>query len=259
MAVHKVETLEVSEKSNFKSPVAAFNGLPLRAADAISTLVGYQVYADDFLIYTGPNTAGEAGGWLLTEVAAGGGNTGRVDIDDSKQFGYLKLKTDNGTADEEVLEMNGEPWRYVVGKKLWFFTKFQVDDVDKVLLLLGLAISDTAPLAAVTDGLYFRKASAAVTALEAVAEKNSVEAASTNLITITDNVDVIVGFVVDSAGAITIYGGASLAAMTVIDSLPAGNACIPDDEDLHLSINLQTSETTAHSMSIDWIIIGQER
>jgi hypothetical protein len=98
------------------------DGAPLEAVNTLSRIPGdaehvrMHSWVNDFAHYSGPNTAGEAGGWLLTETAAGG--TNRVDVDDDAPYGILRLSTGTTDDNSEILQMRGEPWKYVVGKKL---------------------------------------------------------------------------------------------------------------------------------------------
>lgn len=254
----EIDVLAVSQSALFRKNGSPLNELPLIAAQQISDLLGWNVWASDFLQYTGPNTAGESGGWLLTETAAGVGNAQRVDIDDSMTHGYLKLLTDNGASDVEILEMTGEPWRWVLGKRLFCFLKLRVDDITKTTLFAGLAIADTSPLGGVTDGIYFRKAVAAAANLAFVTEKNSNET-EIDLWTMVNATDVIVGFYVDGSGIIHVYAGTSIATLQNVANVVASNANIPDDEDLHITLSVMTSEAVAHSMSLDWLFVAQER
>lgn len=229
------------------------HGIPLQAVAEIGALTGYTFYSDPFINYNGPRTAGTDGWWTLTETAAGAGNAQRVDVDDSRRGGWLKMLTDNGNDDIETLEMEGEPWRYVVGKKMWFAIRVEFSDVDGEKFF-GLAIADTTPIAGVSDGLYFSKADAA-TAMSFSATKNSVSTTLSNIdpSALADAVSREYAFYIDETGKISVYVD-----WVLCGTIAAGNANIVDDEDIHLTLSVQTTTTAAQSMSIDYVLICQQ-
>jgi len=263
MAQANLDTLKVRDqfwhrKTDTTHP---FHNMPRMAVDGIARVTGYQYYSDDFIHYVGPNTAGESGGWILTETAAGAGNAQRVDVDNSQQFGKLLLLTDNGDNDLENLQMTGEPWRYVSGKRLWFFCEYELSDANDGECFLGLALEDTSLIAGVTDGIYFDKAETA-TVLDFKVTKNSTTTTNTITGTIADATARIAGFYVDSSGDIHAYEGAAsggIDGIAEVATVQSSQANIPDDEDLMISLSIQTGTTAANSMSLDWLFACQER
>jgi hypothetical protein len=240
----------------YNRPSHHLNGAPLDAVTHLGWVVDYRWEATDFHIYTGPNTAGESGGWLLTETAAGSGNAQRVDSDDSAEGGWLKLLTDDGDNDTEILEQVGESWRYRAGKKMWFVTRIKVSDADDGEALFGLAISDTSPIGSLpSDGLFFEKAETA-TAMDFHARKNgtSSELTSIDPTALADNTAREYAFAVDSDGKVTVYVDGVEAG-----TVAAGNTNLPDDEDLHVVFAYQTGAAAAKSMSVDGYLVAEEQ
>jgi hypothetical protein len=239
----------------YYKPNTPTNGLPIELVSAISDLGGILWEASDFTLYTGPNTAGEAGGWLLTETAAGAGNAQRVDIDDSQRGGVLKMLTDNGDNDTEILQRVGEPWRYVLGNRMWFGIKVKTTTANDGEMFFGLAISDTSPIATLpTDGLFFEKAETA-TAMDFHARKGgtSTELSGIDPAALADATFRIYQFSIDTTGQVSVYVNGVLAG-----TVAAGNANMPDTEDLALVLAYQTGTTAAKSMDIDWYYIATD-
>ena len=249
------------EAPRYTNPGHPFDGAPLEAVGRISKLskdggVRFQYFSDDFLQYPGPNTAGEAGGWLLTETAAGGGNAQRVDVDDSVQFGVLKLLTDNADNDTEILQLVGEPWRYVKGKRLWFGARVALQVANDGECFFGLAITDLSPVASLpSDGLFFEKAETAVK-MDFHARKGgtSTEKTSVDKSNMADATYHEYAVYVDELGNVHVfYDGDEVA------SIAASDANLPNTEDLTLILAYQTGAAAAQSMLVDWVLIAQER
>lgn len=252
------EGIELGNPFTWYRANTPFIGMPPGAVLPIGSLSGLQYYADDFLRWLGPNTAGEAGGWALTETAAGVGNAQRVDIAEALG-GYLKILTDNGANDLENLQMVGEPFKYVVGKRMWFFAKLQVDDITKTKILVGLAITDTSLIAsAPSDGIWFQKATFATGALDFVVSKASTATTNSNIATLVNTTDLIVGFTIDATGNVVAYAGSSVDRLNIVAIVAAGQATLPNTQTLALSLSVQTSEATAHNMMVDWLTVAQE-
>lgn len=239
-----------------KATTHVLNGVPAAALDPISTFSGYQVFSTDFLIWTGPATGGTAGGWQVDDVG-----TSVVALEDSAQFGSVQFQT-GGTEDNNcIAQVNGEPWRYVVGKKLWCFARLNVSDADDMEAIFGLAISTADPIGGTfpTDGIFFEKAETA-TEFDFHARKNGASTERTLVsTTMTDGGYRILGFVVDAAGNVTAYDGSTLDNLTAIATVATGNANLPDDEDLSLIFGAETGGGAAKDITVDWVFVAQER
>lgn len=239
----------------YYNPGHYLNGAPLDALVRIGQLSNMRWWATDFTEYEGPNTAGEAGGWTLTETAAGVGNAQRVDIDDSAEGGWLKMLTDNGDNDTEILQRTGEPWRYVLGRRMWFAIKVRTTTANDGEMFFGLAITDTSPIAsAPSDGLYFEKAETA-TAMNFHARKGAAETQLTAIdpTALADATARIYAFFIERTGAVSVYVDGILAG-----TIAAGNVNMPDTEDLALMFAYQTGAAAAKSMDIDWVVVATE-
>ena len=249
----KLPSLELQGALKFDKSGHPFNGIPFAAIDQI--MHNYQWYFNHFLAWEGPvaTTGSEAGGWTLTVVETGAG-AGRVDVDDSTTNGVLKMLTDAADNDNLILQMTGEPFKYQSGKDLWFFIKAQIADANVGESLFGLAITDTTPIAGLpSDGLFFEKAGTS-TGYDFHARKNGTSTERTSINTMSDAVDRILGFHVESNGDIKVYDGLTIETLSEVASVNNGNANLPDDEDVSIILAVQANSAVAQSMSIDWVL-----
>src|SRR3990172_2470524 len=191
------------------------NQVPTAVLDQISSFSGYQYWVSDFIEYTGPavGTASPAGGWQLDDVG-----TAAVAIEDSAQFGALQIQTGATEDDNAILQLNGEAFRYVVGKRLWCFARLNVSDANDMEAIFGLAISTADPIGGTlpTDGIFFEKAETA-TEWDFHARKNGASAESTLVTTtFTDGGYRILGFLVDADGSVDAYEGSTLDNLSLV-------------------------------------------
>jgi len=75
--------------------------------------------------------------------------SGTVAIGDA--HGGVATLTMHSTAAEQNLQANGEAFQLAAGRRIIFEAKFRVDDAAAVTFFAGLAITDTSPLATVSD------------------------------------------------------------------------------------------------------------
>jgi hypothetical protein len=195
--------------------IEEFVGLPIQAANqpawGTATLVGASTLAD---------VAGADGGCAIITTA--------------------------GAENDGVnLQVNGEAFgKMVAGKQAYFGCRFQVDEATQSDFLVGLCITDTDLLGAMTDGIYFRKVDGSTT-MNFVLEKNSVETATAFGTAIAAATWYTVEFFFDGTRVRWWVNG-------VEQTVPATtNLC--DDEWLTPSVHFLTGEAGAHTMTIDWI------
>ena len=126
----------------------------------------------------------------------------------------------------------------------YFGVEFAIDDVDATDVFLGAAVTDTALLGGVTDGIYFRSVDA-TGALEFVIEKDSAES-SVVVATTADNTYIYAEFLHDaSAGYVYVYIDGALVA-----SIADSSTEFPDDELLRLSVEFLTGDASANNCYI---------
>ena len=184
--------------------------------------------------------------FVATVVEAGAGVSTCV-LDDVAGGG-LVITTAASTADGWSMQLghaNAGEWLGLSGPYYAYFgVEFALNDADKTGTFLGAAVTDTALLGGVTDGVYFRSAVDSAT-LNFVIEKNSVES-STAVATLADDTYVYAEFFWDGpAGYIYAYIDGALVA-TIAES----DASFPNDELLRLSVEALTGEGTANTCKI---------
>ncbi len=247
--------LRFDEQTNTVNPL---NSWPYMALDNISEVTGYQYYSKDFCApedYSGPATAGTEQGWVITD-----NGTAAIAIAESAQFGRLEVDTSGTENDMTQMQMVGEPWRYVAGKRMGFMAKIRFSDANDSEKFIGLSIIDTSLIASEpSDGLYFHGAETE-TQLNFSAAKGSVRT-KLSLITgtFTDGAYRVVGFVVNRNGSVSVYDGLTIAGLALVGTIQSGLSSLPNDQDLSLSIAIQTGNTGVESIDLDWITIFQER
>lgn len=236
------------------------DGAPWEAIAKIGTYGAWNIYANDFLGWDGPAVEMAAtdasAGWIITVVDGGTDSAETVAIRDSVENGVLRITTNNADNDNTVLQRIGEPWRYNSGKKAFFAVRFASGDANDGEIFVGLCTADTNPFStAPTDGLWFEKAETATT-MTFVAAKNSVQATASSIDTtaMVDGTFHEYGFRVNSSGSIDVfYDG------TDVGTIAAGNASLPDDEDLKLTFAIQTGDLDVIQLDIDYVICAFER
>jgi hypothetical protein len=210
-------------------------------------------------------TSSTANDWTIT--ATGSATVALQDEDG----GVFKLTNAAANSDNIFVQKIGESFKWEPTKKLAIVGRFKLSDATLSDFVFGLQITDTAPLA-VSDGIFFYKASASTT-LTAHVEKNNVsDAASTtasaNVLTMANNTFVEVAIVYlgkpipDNNGTATypfrLYYRDSSGIWKQAGTIDATTQA-PDDEELTISFGVQNGEGAAKTMSFDFILICKER
>lgn len=197
---------------------------------------------DDFHNYT-------AGDWTVTTTEAGSGDATEA-VQDAAG-GVLLLTNDDADDDRDFLQWASETFKYVSGKSLTFKARFKVSDATESDFVMGLQITDTTPLA-VTDGIWFQKDDGD-TNLDFHCSKDSTASDLTAIATVADDTYMEVEFHYDGSNArISVYVDG-----VAVGSVPLTNA--PDDEELTISFGIQNGAAAAKTMSVDYILVRQER
>lgn len=162
--------------------------------------------------------------------------------------GTVVLLTDTAEDDGISLQLGdelgglGESISFAGDYPCYFEATFQGNDVDQSDYLLGVTITDTDPIGAVTDGIYFRSVDESAI-LNFVIEKDSVESV-TAAATLADATDIRVSFYFDGVNIIAAVNDVQMASIARTD------ASFPNDELLRLTISLLTGEAVANSICI---------
>ena len=210
--------------------------------------LGSHYFEEDFYTFT-------AAQWTETDVQ--GANT--VSIADG-DGGIITLLTAGADNDEVQLQrvdgatLVAESWLFDPDKRLFIEVLATLSEVSLSEILIGLAITDTTLLPAPTDGLYFHKAegSGAVT-LDA--RKDDAEV-SGSVGTIVDATAFRLQAYYDGQGSDgRLYGALD----GTIGSFTEPDTTFPDDEELTISFSVRAGEAAAKTLTMDRIVVIQER
>lgn len=239
------------------------NGIPSHFS---SPLGNFLVWGDHFANYIGPATAGTAGGWILSEVAAGAGNVNSVSLA-AAIGGVLQLKSDDGSGDNECLQSVQFPFVYKVGKRLWYITRVGFSAATGSLGFFGLASADTNPFSTFpTNGLFFEKAATALqmdfharksgTSTEKTALGPTLQGASITNFVISNLM--YYAFTVSETGQVDVWAGNSLKTLSRVASIPSTDANLPDNAMLALHFAFQTNAAASRSLFVDMFMVAME-
>lgn len=210
-----------------------------RIVDAIGNDV--VKYIDDFVSV--PGTDASLHPWTVTLVETGAGET--LVTAGNTGNGVLLITTDAAENDGANLQLGGESFKFEAGKPLYFGMRLQgINDVDQTDFFFGLAITDTDILGGVTDRIGFESLDGTA-ALSFCVEKDSTETTVSAIGTLADDTAMVMEFYWDGAGLEVFVDGVSVATPAVTN--------LPNDEELRISFQFLTGETTANTCAIDWV------
>ncbi len=202
----------------------------------------YAVFKDDFFNFT-------AADWTITTAEVGSGSASEAIT--AGPGGVLLLTNAAGDNDHDFLQGN-ECFLFTTGKRLAFKARFKVSDATESDLVMGLMITDTTPLATVTDGIYFQKDDGDAN-LDLHVTKDSTASSATAVAVLEDDTWTTVEFYYDGSDDNIDY---------YINGVLTGTLALtntPDDEELAVTFGIQNGEAVAKTMSIDYIQVAQER
>lgn len=194
-------------------------------------------YYEDFLSYV-------AGNWTVTTVGAGAARAIT-----NVAGGWLLITNDAADNDLTSMQLVGEAFKLVSGKRTFFEVKFTTSEATQIDLLFGLVITDTSPLAH-TDGIVFRKDDGD-TNIDFASVKNSAGTTSDAVATLAAATTTVLSFYFDGTD-ITLYKDRA-----AIKRLYAITFC--DDEELTPTFHVQNGDAVVRTLTIDYIYASQER
>lgn len=199
------------------------------------------VFFEDF-INPGTVASDTFPGWTSTLVEAGASES-TITLADASG-GAMVITTDANEDDGVNFQLKGESFGFSSSQKATYFgIRMKASEATQSDFLVGLCITDTDLLGAMTDGVYFRKADGS-TATEFVTEKDSSETATAAVHTFAADTYVIYEFYFDGSSVEAFVDGARVAQHTLT---------IPDDELLTPSMHFLAGATTAKTMTVDWV------
>jgi hypothetical protein len=207
-------------------------------------------YVTSFNSLPADNTTTDPTEFVNTVVEVGG--TSSAVLNDTAG-GALIITTagneDDGWSSQLGNANTGEWVSFAAEYPTYYGVRFQINDVDQTDCFFGLAVTDTALLGGVTDGMYFRSVDE-TGVLNFVLEQDSAESV-TAVATMTDATDIIAEFLYWGSN-VYVYIDGSLVA-TIADS----DANFPNDELLRLSFEFLSGEAVANTCLVKWMRIIQ--
>ena len=203
------------------------------------------VYFNDFTTYV-------AGDWTITTTEGGTGNASEALT--NVAGGALLITNDDADNDSDEFQLAVESFKFASGKKSWFKTRFKVSDATQSDWIVGLCITDTTIIDAVSDGVYFKKDDGDAS-IDFALELNGSATEASAIATQSDDTFVTLGwyFDGDTTNGIKYYvDGTHKGTQTTMTNL-----CT--DEELAVSFALQNGAAAAKTMTMDYIFAAQER
>lgn len=204
----------------------------------------FHVYIEDFDYFA-------AADWTITTTEAGGGDASEALT--NVAGGVLLVTNDAADDDADFFQKVGESFKFAAGKKTFFEARLATSDATQSDIVVGLQITDTTPLA-VTDGVYFLKSDGAAT-VDFKSLMNSAGVTSSAVATMANATYIRLGFYYDGASNIAVYADD----VKVADVTVAAGTTLCNDEELTISFGIQNGEAVAKTLSVDYIIVAQER
>jgi hypothetical protein len=203
------------------------------------------VYFNDFTTYV-------AGDWTITTTEGGTGNASEALT--NVAGGALLITNDDADNDSDEFQLAVESFKFASGKKSWFKTRFKVSDATQSDWIIGLCITDTTLIDAMSDGVYFKKDDGDAS-IDFALELNGSATEASGIATQSDDTFVTLGwyFDGDTTNGIKYYvDGTHKGTQTTMTNL-----CT--DEELAVSFALQNGAAAAKTMTMDYIFAAQER
>lgn len=187
--------------------------------------------------------------------------------------GLLTFTTNSSTpaaGDVASIQLLVANFAFTSGSKFFFLTRLQLADVVNPGLLVGL-IQTTATPFTVVDGLYFLKASGASNNLilrSTVASVNTDLVIPTASYTLTNSVNIDIGFFVDRNNLVQAFVGNSLVgyipqsgvgASTPQRGPDAASTPTKTAANLNVTVALQSGTATSKTMIADFVMAAKER
>ena len=215
----------------------------------------YHTWEDDFDALFAGYTATKTGVGTIAPIPGDGG--------------LILLTTAATAADLASLQLAAASFSYTPGKKSFFLTRFQINDALNAAFNVGF-IQTTATPFAVTDGVYFSKATGSAANLTLNSMIGSV---LTSIVippaayALTNNTNIDLGIYIDRSGNVYGFVGTQLVGF-IAQSGSAGNLArgpavsfAPNitTANLNLTLAFQSGTASAKTMTVDFVMAAKER
>jgi hypothetical protein len=165
--------------------------------------------------------------------------------------GALLITNDSNDNDADFFQLPSEGFKFDSTKRLYFETRFKVSKATESDIVIGLQLTDTAPLD-VTDGIFFLKPDGAAT-VNFLVEKDDTATTASAVATLAADTFVTLAFYYEPSDGKLQY---------FVDGVKVGASAItnvPDNEELTVSFGLQNGEAGAQTMTMDYIFVAKQR
>ncbi len=201
----------------------------------------YVRWFDDFHTFT-------SGDWTVTETQAG--STQAITAGHGGILALVNTSTDN---DVNTIQLTQETFKFASNRKAWLRARFKLSDVTDSDALIGLAITDTSPLASLpSDGVFFYKADDAAALVVQVRKDGTASTISLGNMT------------ADTFVTCELYYDGKTTFMAFVNGVHTGTNItsvtnMPDDEELTVTIAVQAGSAAADTLSVDFVEVLMER
>ena len=204
---------------------------------------GVAKYVTSFTSLAADDTTTDPAEWVDTVVEVAGTSSAVL----ADVAGGALLITCAGNEDDgysmQLGHANAGEWvSFAAEYQTYFGVRFALNDADQVDAFFGLAVTDTAILGGITDGMYFRTVDESAV-LNFVMEKDSVET-TTAVATLADATYITAEFLYWGSNVYVYIDG--ILVTTIADS----DTSFPNDELLRLSLEVLSGEAVANTCYI---------
>lgn len=158
--------------------------------------------------------------------------------------GIATITTAGADNDHTYAQLLPESFILASNKELWFSTRIALDDVVQSDWIAGLYVTDTTPIAGITDGCYFIKSDGAAT-VDFVSVVGSTATTLASIATLVNDTFARFDYYWDGVEYIHVFVDEVLIGRVAASARPTG--------ELALSWVIQTGEAAAKALSMDWI------
>ena len=228
----------VTKAKTIRGAMAFWDTHEHRLVDAIgANVIKWSLRPDTAGLEDQGVTGTDPHGAVTTVVEAGSGTS---ELTASKTAGYAaEMVSAAGEDDGISVQFADENFEFSSDQDLYFGIELECDEATQVDFLMGLCITDTALLAAVSDGVYFEKRDGG-TGISTVTEKSNAETQSDNEGTFADDTLIYLEFYWDGSSVYFYINGIEVGIVTT--NIPT--------EAVRPSFEFLTGETTAHTIKI---------
>jgi hypothetical protein len=206
---------------------------------------GVVKYLQDFATLASDDTTGDATEWELT-ITEGAGNTTHVVTD--RAGGALLITT--GTNENDGINMQlgaaaGENILLDGSYPCYFGIRLALGDADQSDFNVGIGVTDTETLGGWADAIYFRSVDESAAVDFVVENTNSETVIGAG--TLADAGYTTLEFLFDGEDVTGYWNGQA------IGSVNKSSPDFPDDQEMRLTMEFETGEGNANTMTVEWL------